>query len=71
MYVKAELADGVEIKVELTADNIYDYCPACKRETLVTWDAIANWFQEHEDDAPEKILEHYWHSGIGCDIDEP
>lgn len=29
MYVKAELADGVEIKVEITSENLYDVCPQC------------------------------------------
>jgi hypothetical protein len=71
MYVKAELADGVEIKVELTADNIYDYCGACHRETTVSWEEIAEWFLNHEEDDAEKILEHPWHSDYGCDIDEP
>jgi hypothetical protein len=36
MYVKAKLADGVEIKVDITPDNLFYKCDACGKEHFIT-----------------------------------
>lgn len=36
MYVKAKLADGVEIKVDITPDNLFYECGACGKEHFIT-----------------------------------
>jgi hypothetical protein len=40
MYVKAKLADGVEIKVEITSENLFDVCPQCGKEHNVYYDVL-------------------------------
>jgi len=40
MYVKAKLADGVEIKVEITSENLFDVCPQCGKEHNVNYDVL-------------------------------
>jgi ribosomal protein S27AE len=41
MYAKAKLADGVEIKVEITSENLYDVCPQCGKEHNIFFDDLA------------------------------
>ena len=42
MYVKAELADGVEIKVDITDENVFDICPQCGEEIPIVLDSCLN-----------------------------
>lgn len=42
MYVKANLADGVEIKVEITSENVFDVCPQCGKEHSIFLDEWTN-----------------------------
>ena len=41
MYVKARLADGVEIKVEITHENVFAVCPNCGQEhEIQLWEIV-------------------------------
>lgn len=40
MYVKAELADGVETKIEITGENVFDICPKCGKEHSIFLDDL-------------------------------
>lgn len=41
-YVKANLNDEVEIKVEINSDNVFNNCPRCGRETNVDLSDMGN-----------------------------
>ena len=34
-YVKATLAEGVEINIDITGENVYTRCPVCGKEMNV------------------------------------
>ena len=53
MYVKAELADGVEIKIKITHDNIFAVCPNCGEVVPIDLDEISamdNWKKSGTED---------------------
>ncbi len=40
LYIKTEISDNVEIKVDLYEDEIYAQCPRCGKEIQVSTDVL-------------------------------
>lgn len=40
VYIKTEISDNVEIKVDLYEDEIYTQCPKCGKEIQVPTDVL-------------------------------
>lgn len=39
-YVKSNITDELEVRVELTDENIFTVCPRCSKEVLVDFSEI-------------------------------
>lgn len=70
MYVKANLG-GVEIKVDITPDNMYYTCDHCGQEhQITTFDLMSDFCNLSEDDNEDDVLTQprYCLNGCGAEL---
>lgn len=53
IYVKAQIAPGIELKIDLDPDELFTVCPLCKEEHQVAYEIL-------------EVLEGEWSSTITC-----